>query len=609
MKDYMQMGNEIIPATVDGTRHNLDQPDLNAAGSAESRMAAANFASGNTPVDGPNAREISNVVASGVHADDHDPGGLSAMMYVWGQFIDHDIDRTPQDGVNHIDIKVPASDPDVAGTIPLTRFTTDPNTGTATNVVTGWIDGSQVYGSDAKTAAGLRLPDGHMASSAGNNLPTVNGAFAGGDVRVAENPDLTAIDTLFVREHNFQVDRLMEAHPDWTGDELYLRARVIVTAEMQNITYQEFLPHLLGKDTIPTYQGYNPTADPRITQEFSTSAFRFGHSIVSGEETKIDNMGNAIAAEDLSDAFFATPDSVAANGGVDALVRNFGSDVTQANDVYAIDALRNLLVAPPAFIDLIAIDVQRERDLGIGSLNQTREALGQMPYTEFKQITSDPVVAANLEKAFGTVDKIDLFIGGLAEDHVDGAMVGSTFKVILQQQFQNLRDGDRLWWQNQGFDDATMKTIENTTLSDIVQRNTDTGYMQPDMFTAQERHPSNVAPEDPDGAQLVMGVNDDGANIAGGEADDTIVTGRGQNQTLSGGGGDDTFVFLNSDQTTTISDFSPEHDTIDLTMASGDFAMSSCNGNTVIDYGGNKINLMGVTQDQITRSDILITDR
>ena len=91
--------------------------------------------------------------------------------------------------------------------------------------------------------------------------------------------------------------------------------------------------------------------------------------------------------------------------------RDFASDVAQKSDVYAVDELRNLLFDPPVSLDLIAIDIQRERDLGLGTLNETREALGLTPYTDFNQITSDPVVLANLQQVFGTVDNIDLFIG------------------------------------------------------------------------------------------------------------------------------------------------------------------------------------------------------
>ena len=289
---------------------------------------------------------------------------------------------------SRIDISIPPGDPDLSGdTIPMTRFVTGPG-GTAVNSITGWIDGSQVYGSDAANAASLRLPDGHLKTSAGNNLPIVNGGFVSGDIRAAENPDLTTTTTLFVREHNFQVDRLQQEHPDWTGDQLYQMARAIVGAEIANITYTEFLPKLIGKDAISPYHGYDPTIDPRITQEFATAAFRVGHSIVSGEETKIDNRGVPLADQSLADAFFATPADVTANGGIDALQRDFAADVAQKSDVYAIDELRNLLFDPPVSLDLIAIDIQRERDLGLGTLNQTREALGLTPYTDFDQITS-----------------------------------------------------------------------------------------------------------------------------------------------------------------------------------------------------------------------------
>ena len=65
------------------------------------------------------------------------------------------------------------------------------------------------------------------------------GAFAAGDVRASENPDLSAVTTLFVREHNFQVAQLRQEHPDWTGDQLYQQARAIVGAEIENLHLSE----------------------------------------------------------------------------------------------------------------------------------------------------------------------------------------------------------------------------------------------------------------------------------------------------------------------------------------------------------------------------------
>ena len=112
--------------------------------------------------------------------------------YAWGQFIDHDINLTLSDNVNHIDISIPAGDPVLSGSISLTRAVIDPLTSVAgkppltTNNVTGWLDGSMVYGSDAATAASLRSADGHLLTSAGSNLPIVNNAFVAGDIRAGE---------------------------------------------------------------------------------------------------------------------------------------------------------------------------------------------------------------------------------------------------------------------------------------------------------------------------------------------------------------------------------------------------------------------------------------
>jgi peroxidase len=76
--------------------------------------------------------------------------------------------------------------------------------------------------------------------------------------------------------------------------------------------------------------------------------------------------------------------------GINALLRAIGADFSQATDVYTMPVLRNLLFAPLVGghvdqEDLIAIDIQRERDFGLRSLNQTRQAIGLAPYSSFAQ--------------------------------------------------------------------------------------------------------------------------------------------------------------------------------------------------------------------------------
>ena len=599
--------------SIDGSGNNLAKTSLNTVGTNFRRLGAAHFSDGVSALrtDLPNARTVSNLVVAG-NAETPNAEGLSGMMYAWGQFIDHDINLTMSDETTHIDITVPDGDPTLSGSISMTRAVIDPTTGVAgkpavtTNNVTGWIDGSMVYGSDATTAASLRDAAGRMLTSEGNNLPIVDGAYVAGDIRVAENPDLTALQTLFVREHNRQVDLLAAAHPDWTGDQLYDQARAIVTAEIARITYNEFLPHLLGANAIKPYRGYNPNVDASISEEFAGAAYRLGHSIVSANLERTDELGNVVGTPvTLKDAFFQDPESYLADGGGDGLLRHLTNDLSNSLDVHIVDDLRNFLFGPAAGMDLAAINLQRGRDLGLGTLNETRVALGLKAYTSFSQITSDATTAAALEAAYGDVNKVELWIGGLAENHLPGAMVGQTFDVIIAQQFQALRDGDRFWYQNQGFDKATMREIESTTLSSLMLKNTDTEHMQADAFVFYERRAGSAVMENPAAPQLVIG-SDGGDTLVGGTKSDMLVAGTGA-QTLTGAAGRDTFVVGSTGVNAVISDFKVGQDKLKFeNLGTARPKVTTENGNAVVSVGTSKVVLIGVTAAQFRLGDISV---
>src|SRR6476620_10919564 len=224
--------------SIDGTENNQT---FNATATDMTRVGDAHFVDGiSEPIETVNPRTVSNNVVGEGDANVPNPDGLSAFMYSWGQFIDHDLDLVNSDGVNRIDIAVPNGDPlfPDGSTIQMTRSIVDPTNHAAVNQITGWLDASMIYGSTQAVSDSLRLADGHMKTSEGNNLPIdpVSGPPMAGDVRAAENPGLTALQTLFVREHNFQVDQLAAQHPDWDGEHLYQQARPIVGAEISHIT-------------------------------------------------------------------------------------------------------------------------------------------------------------------------------------------------------------------------------------------------------------------------------------------------------------------------------------------------------------------------------------
>jgi len=506
----------------DGTGNSLADASVNATDTAFMRMGAPHFADESRGlVDGPNPRVVSNTVVGEGHAEAANPQGLSGMMYAWGQFIDHDFNLTvdSRNMGKPIDVVVPDDDPQFPpGTvIPMTRAQVDAN-GDPINAVTGWLDASMVYGSTAELAAKLRQEDGTMRTSEGDNLPLAEidptgedtseneGRLPGhlaGDGRADENPSLTALHTLFVREHNHQVARLHEADPCLTGDQLYDQARAIVIAEIENVTYAEFLPHLLGDRMIEDYEGHDEDVDPRMAIEFAGAAYRWGHSTVSPHTEKLDEAGEPAGESSLADAFFQSPEVFAADGGADGMLRHLAADLAQAMDVRIVGDLRNFLFDPPVGLDLASVNIQRGRDLGLPHLNDMREELSLARHADFDEITSDAATVAALRETYGDVDRIDLWTGGLAEE-VDAGFLGETFGVIVADQFARLRDGDRLWWENQGFDDEALQAVRETSLSDIILRNTDTQVLQEDVFTFYERRPADAEPEEPDSPQLIV---------------------------------------------------------------------------------------------------------
>ncbi len=461
---------------------------------------------------------------------------LSAMVYAWGQFIDHDLDMTPNGGESlPIDVPKgdPSFDPNATGTqtLPFTRAQFDPATGTSTanprdpiTAVTSFLDGSMVYGSDPARAAALRtFSGGQLKSSDGGLLPLnslglpmendgpfpLTDMFMAGDVRANENLELTSIQTLFMREHNYQASLLAKQHPRWTDEQLYQGARQIVIAEIQAITFNEFLPALLGSGAIAPYSGYDPTINPGITPEFSEAAYRFGHSALDNEvdflanngqpfaftftlpggiQVPVNSPGDVASGEtgmSLTQAF-SDPYVLEQPGVEAALLKYLASDLSQEVDGQMVDNVRNFLFGQPGQggFDLFALDVQRGRDVGLGDFNSVRQAYGLAPVTSFGQITSDPAVQAQLKQLYGNVDNIDLFVGGIVEDHAPGSNLGATFQAIIANQFERIRDGDRLWYQNI-FSGRDLQKIEHTTLADIIRRDSATTNLQDNVFVFQ----------------------------------------------------------------------------------------------------------------------------
>ena len=519
--DPFEMGNFEAPP-IDGTGNNVENPDYGTPNTALLNRVSLAYSDGfSTPAraDGTNPREISNTIAQQAE-NIPDPRGLSNLIWAWGQFLDHDLDLTPELSAEEaeaedrfINVPVPLGDSflDPNGTgeveIEIRDFVFLEGTGTDVsnprqlpNVITAFIDGSNVYGSDEERTDFLRsFEGGKLKSSEGNLLIFNDGTlendnptnqdptnlFVAGDVRANENSVLTSLHTLMMREHNRLAEELAIAHPDWTDEQLFQRARQINVAQMQAIVYNEYLPALLGNDPLPEYTGYNPTINPGINRIFSTAAFRLGHTQLSSQVLRLDNNGEEIPEGNLtlSEVFFPGG-GILQQAGIDPILRGIASSPAQKIDVKIIEDVRSLLFGfgPNATArDLAAINIQRGRHNGLADYNTVRETFGLERVTSFADITSDGELQSDLEQLYNSVDEIDPWIGMLAEDLRPGASVGETLFAILQEQFQRLRDGDRFYYENV-LTPEEIEQIDRTHLSDIILRNTDTEAIQENVF-------------------------------------------------------------------------------------------------------------------------------
>jgi peroxidase len=484
--------------SIDGSGNNQIDSTWGAANTPLLRTTTNGYADGSGEPGGGDqrsAREISNLVV----AQDHlvpNAQRVSDFLWQWGQFIDHDMDLTPSiDPAEPFNIPVPLGDlffdPNNTGTqfIQLNRALYEMINGVREqiNIDTAYIDASMVYGSDEARAQELRRLDGSgkLKTSAGELLPynihgfpnaPTNDAFffLAGDLRSNEQLGLTAMHTLFVREHNFWADVFHAAQPNLNDDEIYLRARAIVGAEMQIITYRDFLPLLMGNNPLAPYRGYRSEVNAGIANVFSSAAFRVGHTLLPPQLMRLDNHNQSIGNISLADAFF-NPTQISSIG-IEPYLRGLAKQRPQEVDAYVVDQVRNFLFGQPGQggFDLASLNIQRGRDHGLPRYNRVRMDYGLLPCATFSQMNPDSVIQAKLAAAYASPEDTDVWLGALAEKHKPGMMVSETTYTILKDQFERLRDGDRFWYQIY-LPHPLVVMLEHQSLSDIIRRNTTIG--------------------------------------------------------------------------------------------------------------------------------------
>ncbi|EGJ29894.1 MULTISPECIES: peroxidase family protein [Moorena] len=539
-----------IPIFTQAEADRLNGLGLNVISNTEglSNVSDAPFVLLNPP-DRPSTRVISNAT-SNLEEGESDPNGngLSAFIWAFGQFVNHDTDLaangSKEENQNRLEllnfpIDIPADDPNFPPNTPPTQeistqadgglefdFERDAffsgtgesgSPGKAINTVTSWLDLSVVYGSTEEEYQAIRafsegqlnvfsdetfatnddlLPlnitgaDGELISGKGAFMDV---GFLAGDTRVNENDSLASQHTLWMRNHNRLAQELSRFHPDWTDEQIYQRSRQINIAQYQTIVLYEWLPLMVG-DVITDYSSYNSDQTPEITSEFAAAGLRVGHTQTNNRIDTIDADGNLTSLQLLRT--FGSP-NINDSSDIDNILRGASQTITEDVDTDIVFDLRNALVPGAIGFDLYSANQQRGRDHGLADYNQVRASLGLPRVTTFAEITSNAELANTLENLYQTVEDIDLLIGLFAEDPVAPSSAGETIQAMLWEQYERIRDSDRFWFERPiedggFFTQEEIAAIKEVTFADIIKLNTEITTIPDNAFViSSDNNPSS----------------------------------------------------------------------------------------------------------------------
>merc|ERR1719481_1586505 len=546
--------------TIEGCCNNLKNSDLGAPFASFTRLIDPDYEDGvGLPRGGltssklPSSRKVSNVVHQ--VAKKNTKQKFSQMVMQFGQFLDHDFTLTPEQERNCADPDLLKADQkldeqlrvcfniDVEETdefyanrtqiLPITRSDgiCNGNVREQLNILTAFIDGSQIYGSDETFANQLRTnKNGQLFThTLGPTLPTRKQTallddhfnsedLIAGDIRAIEQPGLASLHSLFLNEHNRIAKEISEMNEGLDDEEIYQQARRLVIAEFQNIVYSEFLPVVLGSNLMELHNlnlpeedstVYDEKVNPTISNEFATFAFRFGHTLIPNFiRTKGEPQRSSSVICPFKDNFFNFEDFVIGNDlsgkAWEHLLLGLSSTTSQpfspkisyqlVNYLYCVDECS---LASGFGEDLAARNIQRGRDHGIPGYIKYRKFCGlTVPSSwaekpkEIRQENWD-----NLKLVYNKVEEIDAFTGGVSVDSISDGVVGPTFGCILAKQFEYLLNGDRFFFthkedgikKEKGLSKSERRQIQSRKLSAILCDNMDIESINREVFQSKSK--------------------------------------------------------------------------------------------------------------------------
>jgi hypothetical protein len=502
--------------SADGTYNDLEQPRMG--------MAGARFGRNVPLADGvpepedrrltPNPRTVSRRLLT---RDVFKPATtVNVLAATWIQFMVKDwFSHGPGDTTKAYDLPLVDDDPWPAPPLLVPRTLQDPTRSgaddgfppTFANINTAWWDGSSIYGSTSEQQQRLRsgtdgklhvTPDGMLILPDDPQLdPTLVPGFWVG---------LAMMAGLFTLEHNAVCDRLKAEYPRWGDDELFQRARLVVSALLAKIHTVEWTPAIISHPTTVTALRANwfGIAGEGVRRSFGRIS---GSEVVSGiPGSQTNHYGVPYSlTEEFSIVYRMhplIPDDYAIRSANDDAVLNTYTfrDLAGPNgrDVLAKVAMTDLLyslgVANPGAIvlqnfphflqeferpdgkmtDIAATDILRTRELGVPRYNAFRRLLRLRPAADFAELTDDPQLQQALREVYdGDVESVDTIVGMFAERRPKGFAFSETaFRIFILMASRRL-NSDRFLSRDftpEVYSPAGLAWVSDNTMSSVLLR-------------------------------------------------------------------------------------------------------------------------------------------
>ncbi|MPY47544.1 peroxidase family protein [Streptomyces acidicola] len=340
------------------------------------------------------------------------------------------------------------------------------------NYASQWWDGSEVYGADERTARFLREPDG------GARLRLEDGHLPGGTNGIPLTGfneswwmGLSAMHTLFAREHNAVCDALRAEYPSMSEEHIYHTARLVVSALIAKIHTVEWTPAILATEAIDIalktnwqgppkswlnqlglwlFEAHSLTGIPKtlpdhhaapysLTEDFTT-VYRMHPLIPDDFELREHSFGQRLETVGFLDIHGGAAETQIRKTGLANALYSFGIAHPGAITLHNFPRSLQRFERDGEIIDLSVVDLVRTRRRGVPRYNDFRAGLHKPRLRSFEEVSQNPETVARLKDVYRSVDEIDTVVGLFAENPPTGFGFSDTaFRIFILMASRRLQ--------------------------------------------------------------------------------------------------------------------------------------------------------------------------